>query len=328
MSNPFQKATRSQVFLKLAITGVTGSGKTYSALRLAKGLLDGTDKRIAFLDTENDSASLYSDKFDFDVIAISPPFLADDFANGVDAAIRNGYGAIIIDSASHLWKGILAYKSQIDERGGNSFTNWKEPDKKFQAAIDTVLQSKIHAIFCMRSKMEFIVETNGQGKQAPRKVGLAPIMREGIEYEFTTVFDVAMNHEAASSKDRSEMFPVDKFFMITEETGKQFANWLKTATPKPDPQPIPPTAPLTDEEALAKNIERYRTEIASKAKKINESSETYEEQFCLDASALHEDNRARHRLEDFTLSDLRAMFDKRGTIYKMVTDRLNATAKA
>mgnify|MGYP003337979884 FL=1 len=205
MSTPlFRKATREKVFLKLAVTGPSGSGKTYSALRLARGLVGPTGK-IALIDTENGSASLYADRFQFDVLDIAPPFDNEKFIDGVNAAVEAGYQAIIIDSASHFWEGILDYKDKLDQRGGNSYTNWKIAGDKFSGIIKAVLQSKVHIICCMRSKMDYVQEKDDRGKTQVKKVGLAPIMRDGIEYEFTAVFDVALNHQAAVSKDRSEI---------------------------------------------------------------------------------------------------------------------------
>jgi hypothetical protein len=224
MSQPlFRKATREKVFLKLAITGPSGSGKTYSALRLARGLVGPTGK-IALIDTENRSASLYADRFDFDSLEIAPPFDNEKFVDGVTAAVEAKYGAIVIDSASHFWEGILDYKDKLDQRGGNSYTNWKIAGEKFGGVIKAVLQSPTHVICCMRSKMDYVQEKDDRGKTQIKKVGLAPIMRDGIEYEFTTVFDVALNHQAAVSKDRSGLF-VDKIFQITEETGAQLEAW-------------------------------------------------------------------------------------------------------
>jgi len=245
MSNKtFQRAQRSQVFAKLAITGPTGSGKTFSALRLAGGLLNGTGKRIAFLDTENDSASLYSERFDFDVLPINRPFENEKFIEGINMAVSEGYGIVIIDSSSHFWEGVLEYKSKLDGRGGNSYTNWQDANKKFDGIIAAVLHSKIHLIACMRSKMDYILEDNGKGKMAPRKVGLAPVMRDGIEYEFTTVFDIALDHQAQASKDRSGLF-TDKICQITEATGATLAEWLSGATAK---QPATPPAQNDDDE--------------------------------------------------------------------------------
>jgi hypothetical protein len=234
MSTPlFRKATREKVFLKLAVTGPSGSGKTYSALRLARGLV-GPGGKIALIDTENGSASLYADRFEFDVLDIAPPFDNEKFIDGVNAAVEAGYSAIIIDSASHFWEGILDYKDKLDQRGGNSYTNWKIAGDKFSGIIKAVLQSKVHIICCMRSKMDYVQEKDDRGKTQIKKVGLAPIMRDGIEYEFTAVFDVALNHQAAVSKDRSGLF-VDKIFQITEETGAQLEAWrLSGADSKED----------------------------------------------------------------------------------------------
>lgn len=294
MNNPFQKASRSQVFLKLAITGPTGSGKTYSALRLAFGLIEGNDKRVAFLDTENDSASLYSDKFDFDVLPIAPPFEAAHFASGINAAVTADYGCIIVDSASHLWRGILKYKGEIDARGGNQWTNWREPDKKFQEAIDAVLQSKIHVIFCMRSKMEYEQVKDGN-KTAINKVGLAPIMKDDLEYEFTSVLDIQMDHKAKSSKDRSGLFPDDKIFQITEQTGREIAAWLKTATPKPDPTP-----PATDADLRAESIAKLRAIFAKNRGEY--PLDDYEVAFCKLIVDEATDKTPRNSLDEFTES--------------------------
>lgn len=221
----FKKATREQVFLKLAVTGPSGSGKTYSALRLACGIV-GSGGKVALIDTENRSASLYADKFQFDTLDIAPPFEHQKFIEAVEAAVREGYGAVIIDSASHFWEGILEFKGQLDSRpGSNSYTNWRAAGDKFSGIIKAVLQSPIHVICCMRSKMDYVQEKDERtGKSVVRKVGLAPIMRDGIEYEFTTVLDVALDHKASASKDRTGLF-VDKIFQVTEETGKELMAW-------------------------------------------------------------------------------------------------------
>lgn len=225
----FKKAERKQIKLKIGITGPSGSGKTMSALRLTRGLV-GPKGKIAFGDTENGSASLYSDKFDFDVVEIKPPYTVDKFISVVDSALKAGYDALVLDSISHQWKGeggILNKKEQMDARGGNSFTNWGKLTPEQEKFLASILHSNIHIISTLRSKQEYIVEQNDKGKQAPRKVGLAPIQREGMEYEFTTVFDIAMNHEAETSKDRTGLF-TDKVFQITEKTGEELAAWISS----------------------------------------------------------------------------------------------------
>ena len=219
----FKKATRKGSFIKLAITGPSGSGKTYSALRLARGLVP--NGKIALIDTENESASLYSTEFEFDVSGVEAPYTIEKLINPVKYVLNNEYDVLIIDSASHFWNGVLEHKHQLDKRGGNSFTNWNEANKNYDLMIRAILFSKIHVIVCMRSKMEYILEANDKGKQVPKKVGMAPICRDGMEYEFTTVFDLDSNHQAVASKDRTQIFR-DKIFVITEETGSQLRQWL------------------------------------------------------------------------------------------------------
>ena len=197
----FQKATKKQAKLKLSVTGPSGSGKTFSSLRLAKGLAAGG--KVALIDTENQSASLYSGTFDFDTCSIAPPFEENKFVEAIRNAEAAGYSVLIIDSASHFWEGILEYKNKLDARGGNSYTNWADAGRKFKGILDAVLQSDLHVICCLRSKMDYVLETNDKGRSQPKKVGLAPVMRDGIEYEFTAVFDVDMAHNCATSKDRT-----------------------------------------------------------------------------------------------------------------------------
>jgi hypothetical protein len=227
----FRRATRRQTKLKLGMTGPSGSGKTTSALRLGRGLV-GPQGKIAVIDTENGSASLYSDRYDFDVLEISPPFEHPKFIDAIHAAASAGYDCVILDSASHFWEGLLEFKDKLDRRGGNSFTNWNEATRHFKDILNAVLQSPIHVICCLRSKIDYVIEQDGKGKAAPRKIGLAPIMRDGVEYEFTTVFDVDLNHQAATSKDRTGLF-ADRIFQITEDTGAQLARWLEIAEPAP-----------------------------------------------------------------------------------------------
>lgn len=231
MSNPFQKAVRKAAKLKLAITGPSGSGKTTGALRLARGLV-GPSGKIAVIDTENRSASLYSDITDFDVLNLEAPFEHKKFSESIEAAASHGYDCVIIDSASHLWEAILEYKAKLDRRpGGNSYTNWNEAGAKFKEVIDCLLGADLHVISCLRSKMEYILAENAKGKMAPQKVGMAPIMRDGIEYEFTVVLDLEMDHLAKSSKDRTKMFD-GKILEVTEGVGVQLAKWLDGAAPE------------------------------------------------------------------------------------------------
>lgn len=252
----FKKATRKQAKLKLALTGPSGAGKTMSALRLATGI----GGKIAVIDTENGSASLYANEFDFDVCEIHPPYTVDAYEKAIHAAENAGYDIIIIDSISHQWKGeggILNKKEQLDARGGDSFRNWGKLTPEQDRFNSAILHSPVHVISTLRAKQEYAMVAGDNGKHKIQKLGLAPIQRDGFEYEFTVVFDIAMNHEAEASKDRTNLFD-GKFFKITEETGKQLKAWLDSGE-KAEPVPRRQTPPVPQAEANP-NSEKLVTE--------------------------------------------------------------------
>lgn len=223
----FQRAQRRRVFIKLAITGPSGSGKTYSALRLAFGL----GSPVALLDTENGSGSLYANLGDYDVMELDAPFTVQKYVSGIQDAVAAGYQVLIIDSLSHAWAGdggLLARKEALDARGGNPFSNWASISKEHEAFKSALLQSPIHIIGTMRSKTEYVMHEERSGKAVPRKVGLAPVQRDGIEYEFSTVFDVAMDHAAVTTKDRTGLFD-GLAELLTERHGQRLRQWLEGA---------------------------------------------------------------------------------------------------
>ncbi|CAM6053533.1 unnamed protein product [Sphagnum tenellum] len=224
----FKKATRSQVKLKLALAGPSGSGKSYSALALATGLTQALGGKIAAVDTENNSLALYSDKFAFDSVCMNSPYTTEKYIRAMQEAEAQGYTCLILDSLSAQWAGeggILDRKARLDSRGGNSFTNWNQmtPEQElFKAAI---LKSNIHLICTMRSKQDYILQED-RGKQRPVKIGMAPIQRDDLSYEFSVVFDIASDHSAIASKDRTGLFSVTTPFTVTDSTGALLAQWL------------------------------------------------------------------------------------------------------
>ena len=224
----FKKAERSQVKLKIALTGVSGAGKTFSALRLASGL----GEKIAVIDSENGSASLYADKFNFDVVTIEAPFSIEKFIAAIEQAEKLKYDVLIIDSISQVWAGeggLLAEKEKLDARAGsNSFTNWALISKRHEAFKSAILNSPLHIICTMRSKTDYAIVVNEKGKTEPKKMGLAPIQRDGLEYDFSIVFDIDISHNALASKDRTGLFVTEIPFLITEAVGKKIIDWLNS----------------------------------------------------------------------------------------------------
>lgn len=243
----FQKAQRFSTNPTIAITGPTGSGKTYSALRLASGISKAMGKPFALIDTENGSASLYSDVFEFDTLNIKPPFTTEKYIEAIKTAEKAGYCALVVDSITHAWAGeggLLEQKAQLDARpGSNHWTNWgpiKTKDQKFKNAY---LHSSIpFFIATMRSKMEY-AQTENNGKKKVEKQGMAPVQSDGIEYEFSIVLDVAMNHEAEVSKDRTGIFAKDPIFQVNESVGEQLVSWRNSGKAKAPPAAAPKTPP-------------------------------------------------------------------------------------
>jgi len=227
----FKKAERKKVYLKIAVMGPAGSGKTYSALCLAEGLANGG--KIAGIDTENGSMSLYAHLTDFDVAELEPPFAPQKAIEIINGAVADGYSVLVIDSQTHFWKYILEEKEKMDQRGGNSFTNWGKIKPKYEALKEAILHAPIHIICCLRAKDEYVLEKNNQGKDAPKKVGMGAIAEPGAEFEYTTVFDVAMDHSVSVSKDRTGMFD-GEIFRITKATGKKFLDWRESGTVVPE----------------------------------------------------------------------------------------------
>lgn len=244
----FKKAERYLTNPTIALTGPTGSGKTFSGLRLATGIAKALGKRIAVIDAENGSASLYSEFFDFDTMNLTPPFTTEKYIEAIGQAEKAGYGVILIDSITHAWAGeggLLEQKAQLDSRPNtNHWTNWnpiKAKDLKFKNAY---LHSSIpFLIATMRSKMEY-AQSESDGKKKVQKVGMAPVQSDGIEYEFSIVFDIAMNHEAEVSKDRTHLFDKNNILQIIEETGEALVKWRAEGKQKQGPQAAktPPAA--------------------------------------------------------------------------------------
>ena len=215
----FRKAERRKAKLRLGITGPAGSGKTYGALLIAFGL----GGRIAMIDTENGSGDLYSALGDYDICSISAPFSVQKYIDAIKTAENADYDIVIIDSLSHVWAGeggLLDMQGKIADTGKkNNYVAWREVTPLHNKLIDTMLSSKCHIIATMRSKTDYIQVENDRGKFEIRKVGLAPVQREGMEYEFGVVFDLGINHIVNVSKDRRAYLTV-KFLNSREKRVK------------------------------------------------------------------------------------------------------------
>ena len=229
----FKKAIREQAFLRLAFMGPAGSGKTYTSLLIAKHL---GAKKIAVIDSERGSAKLYSHLVDFDVCELES-FAAERYIDAIVFAERAGYDTIIIDSLSHAWAGkdgILEYKDKRTDasRSKDSFgAGWRDATPLHNKLVDTILAFKGHVICTLRTKTEYVIEDNGNGRKTPRKLGLAPIQRDGVEYEFTVVGDFVESNKLAITKTRCEALHDAVITKPGREMAETLLAWLRSAMP-------------------------------------------------------------------------------------------------
>ena len=250
----FTKAVRQKAKLRLALTGVSGGGKTLGALYIAYGLT-GDWNKIALIDTEHERAKFYENRPDLGTgefwhVSMIPPYSPAKYKQYVaeGAELVGPDGVVIVDSFSHAWAnegGVLDIKDKISAQAGkNSYTAWGEAGKEQNSLVNTILSVNCHTIVTMRSKMSYALETNDKGKQVPVKLGLAPIQRDDTEYEFDIVLDIARGHTATASKDTTFL---DKFGeTITPELGRQLRAWLDDAAevaPKKETTPAPKEQP-------------------------------------------------------------------------------------
>lgn len=230
MAEKFQirKAERKKAKVRIGIVGASGSGKTYSALQIAFGL----GGKIGLVDTEYGSGELYSALGDYDVITLEAPYEVARYRGAIRAFEEAGYDTIILDSISHAWAGeggLLHKQGKMEDSGRykNSFATWREITPDHNALIDEMLNSPCHIIATMRAKTEYTLDKDEKGRSVPRKIGLAPVQREGMEYEFTVVLDVSEKHYATSSKDRTGLFD-GKIFVPNKATGEELLHWLES----------------------------------------------------------------------------------------------------
>ena len=239
--NTFKRAERKSAKLRAALCGTSGSGKTYSALLLAKGL----GKNVALIDTERGSAELYSDLFGYDVAQLSPPFEPRRYIELIKSAAA-AYDVLVIDSLSHAWVGeggVLEMHENAAkaDRTGNSYTAWRNVTPQHNALVDAILNAPCHVIVTMRSKTAYELIDDGRGKKKPLKIGLAPIQRDGLEYEFTLVLDVSVDgHVATASKDRTRLWD-GRNAVITEQHGHELRAWIDSGAKAAPIQPAQST---------------------------------------------------------------------------------------
>lgn len=277
MSFTIKRAQRSQAKLRLAMAAVSGAGKTMGALRVAKGLVQmlidtgqlegGIEGKICLVDSERKSAQLYAHVVPFDTIELEPPYSVDRYQQALQEVEQAGYVICIIDQISHAWAGPggqLEFIDTLKAQSKNAISPWAKVTPMQQEFYDRMLRSGMHLILTMRAKSEWVIDDvvvdGGRTKKVPRKIGLSPVQREGIEYEFTTMLDIELeSHLATSSKDRTGLF-ADRVVKLDEDCGRRLGEWLMTGE-KPA-QPIGAAAPkAADAEKATEALKELTTKL-------------------------------------------------------------------
>lgn len=234
MTFNFTPATKEEAKARIALTGPSGAGKTFTALTIA----DGLGSNIAVIDTERGSASKYADDFTFSKLNLQS-FEPTTLCQALAAAAAAGFDVVIVDSMTHFWSGTGGMLEQVDSAakrgyGGNSFGGWKEARPMERAMIDALVSYPGHVIVTMRSKTDYVIEEDQRGRKVPRKVGLKPEQREGIEYEFDIVGDLDHENTLVVTKSRARTIAGKVIPKPGREFAEEIALWLGTGKPTAD----------------------------------------------------------------------------------------------
>lgn len=223
MGLQLKKAQKKQVKLKIGFSGASGFGKTYSSLLMAYGMC-GDWSKIAVIDSENGSASLYSNLGEYNVIDLNPPFTPERYIEAIDACEKAGMEVIIADSISHEWDGEGGCLEIVEKLGGR-FQDWSKVTPRHRKFVNKILQTNCHFITCTRRKQDYEMVKEGN-KTKVQKVGMKEVTREGFEYELTLNLELTNeNHLCVASKDRTGLFMNRPEFIVTKETGAELMQW-------------------------------------------------------------------------------------------------------
>jgi hypothetical protein len=224
-----RQATRTKAKIRLGLSAVSGGGKTYSAILIAKGLSKGDLSKVAIIDTENGSADLYAHMGNYNVLTLNAPFSPERYIDAIKTCEDAGINVIIIDSITHEWDG-KGGCLQIQEQLGGKYQDWAKVTPRHQAFIDAILQSKCHMITTVRRKQDYEMTKDSSGKMKVEKAGLKEVTREGFEYELTANIELDIRHNATALKDRTGLFMDQPQFIPSEETGKKLLEWCESGT--------------------------------------------------------------------------------------------------
>ena len=252
MTIQFRPAVKTESKLRMAIAGPSGSGKTYTSLLIAKRLANGGP--VAVIDTERGSASKYSDIVGFDVLELES-FAPQRYVEAIQAAESAGYTVLVIDSLSHAWTGKDGALEMVDRaaarsQSSNSFAAWREVTPHHNALVNAMLGANLHLIVTMRSKQEYVQEKDERtGKTSVRKIGLAPVQRDGMEYEFDVFGEMDNANKLIVSKSRCPALNEAVISKPDAKVAETLLGWLAGAPVEPKDAAAVPEQPVQNGKA-------------------------------------------------------------------------------
>ena len=244
------QAKRENIWAKIALMGASGSGKTYSALRVATGMLEELKKRglekngrIAFVNTEGARGRYYANEFDYDIADMEPPYNPEKYVEYINEIVKANYPILIIDSTSHEWEG-KGGALELQQLAGGRYQDWGKITPRHDRFILSIADSPIHIIATMRGKDQYTLEQDGN-KSVVKKLGVGAKQRDGFEYEFTASFLIdQLNNLAITQKDNTHLFETRGYIKLSESDGKEIIEWANSG----DAEYV---APKRYEEAIA-----------------------------------------------------------------------------
>ena len=312
MSFQFKPAIRESVGLLIGLAGSSGSGKTFSAMRMASGIAG--DKRFAVIDTEAGRSKHYADSFKFDHGDLTPPFTPQRYWEAIKAADEAHYPVIVVDSMSHEWAGeggvLDMHESELDRMAGDDWKKreavkmaaWINPKMNHKRMVQRLLQVRAHLILCFRAeeKIEMVRGDDGKMKIIPKQTltginGWVPICEKNLPYELTVSFLLTADRPGIPQpiklqQQHRAMFDVEK--PISEASGKLIAQWAAGGTPKSvSPMVAPQSSTALDEETIESHLEKI-----TEAGNMDQLKEAFKEAF--EAAKAAKDNKARVRFKE------------------------------
>jgi hypothetical protein len=278
-----KKAERKKIFTKVALMGASGGGKTFSSLRLAKGMAaeierqTGKKAKILLANTELERGYYYANEFDYDIVDIEPPHEPETYVNLIEFAVKEGYDILIIDSSSHEWEG-KGGCLEIQQKLGGRYQDWGKVTPRHDRFINAIAESQIHIIATMRGKDQYVMNQDDKNNRTKvEKVGVGAKQRDGFEYEFTCTFLLDQKTNTAEPfKDNTHIFENEPAVKLTEEHGKKIIQWANTSKLEPEkkkvttPAPASSSAPV-DSVTEGETLESVIKDIDNKARSLSTS---------------------------------------------------------